>query len=73
MKKIYSLNLMAFITMETRIVPTFYKQEKLIYALFPELPEVEEAINSYRDSNTTVNLHNYLAQFKKLRQLIKEV
>lgn len=74
MKKIYSLNLAAFIMLHTNFEPEVevdWDEEKgcLVALVFPECEAVSAAIAAYRNDN---DLHAYLQKYKDLRQIIAE-
>lgn len=74
MKKIYSLNLIAYIMLTTEIEPTYEKdKDGLIYAKFPHCQGVSFAIRQFRDSKCSVNLHSFLNCYKAIRKGIREV
>ena len=71
-KRIYSLNLAAYIIVTTGLEPNYYADEVsgVYYCVFPQCEEVLEAIGSFRQSTVTVNLHQYLNEFKRLKEKI---
>ena len=74
MKKIYSLNLIAYIKLTTEIEPTYGKDfDGTIYAVFPYCQGVSFAIKQLRDSKCAVNLHSVLNCYKDIRKGIREV
>ncbi len=73
-KRIYSLNLIAYIMMTTEIEPTFEKDEEgVVYATFPLCQGVSFAIRQFRDKKCSVNLHCFLDTYKTIRKGIREV
>lgn len=69
-KRVYSLNLAAYIQMATGIEPdlgTEYEKQ-LVYCIFPECEGVSAAIREYKADKS---LHDYLQAYADLRQAIK--
>ena len=74
MKKLYSLNLIAYILLTTEIQPEFGRNEEgTIYAMFPECQGVKYAIKQFRTNTCAVNLHSFLNCYKTIRKAIREV
>lgn len=71
-KRIYSLNLAAYISLTTGLQPVYFNDEEngLYYCVFPQCEQVINAIAAFRSPDTTVNLHSYLSVFKGLREKI---
>lgn len=72
-KRIYSLNLIAYITYKTAIEPELKTENNTVYAVFPECKEVGTAIKEFNSNDCTVNLHKFLNQFKELKQKINQM
>lgn len=55
--------------------PQFSKEEneELYFAQFPETPEVEKAINEWKNADLNVNIHKYLNYYKQLRLAIRKM
>lgn len=72
-KMIYSLNLIAFVSMRTCLTPEMHRDEKgLFYAIFPETQGVKQAIREWRNPETEVNIHAFLDVYRQLRETIAE-
>lgn len=73
MKRIYSLNLAAYIQMKTAIEPTldidYSDGNGLVHCVFPECEGVSAAIREYKKDNA---LHQFLQSYSELREQIKE-
>lgn len=72
-KRIYSLNLMAYIIMTTGAMPKFEKDQGVIYAVFENTDGIKNAITEFNKDETTVNLHKFLNCFKNLKKSISEL
>lgn len=73
-KRIYSLNLITYVAMRTNIEPEIYKDENgVFYATFPEVRGVAYAILDWKNPLCKVNIHDYLDEYRKLRDTIKEI
>ena len=72
-KRIYSLNLAAYIMANTNITPEVGvghgNKGTLCYLVFPECDGVAAAINDYRNNR---ELHHYLGAYKELREILDE-
>ena len=74
-KRIYSLNLIAYIQFTTGIKP-IYKADEITgvyYGVFPVCREVATAINEYRTPELLVNLHGYLNAFQEIKEKLSEL
>lgn len=70
-KRIYSLNLIAYVTMLTELQPQIGSEgDNLFYAIFPECEAVSLAIKTYK---TDYKLHAFLQAFKDLRDRIAKI
>jgi hypothetical protein len=72
--KIYSLNLAAFLLLTTGIVPLTEKDPidpSRIYFIFPNTPSTAFVIQAYRRTNVSIDLHNYLQCYRKIRNLTR--
>ena len=70
MKKIYSLNLAAFIYMITHLEPHLYEDEMgKISFLYPDTSEITLLINIYRKNQISVNLKEFLNAFRTIKKL----
>lgn len=73
-KRIYSLNLIAFISMKTNLIPEIKQDEYgLFYAIFPKTRGVAYAIKDWKKSKCQVEIHAFLNQYKELREIIKDM
>lgn len=71
-KRMYSLNLAAYVQMKTGIEPEleidYSDGNGLVYMTYPECEVVSSAINEYR---TDAALHQFLQSYADLREQIK--
>lgn len=68
-KKIFSLNLICFLRcngVKEKSVG-FNHETKKVYFVYDE-DEVAELIETYRDSDVKVRLHDFIAEFKQLKE-----
>lgn len=74
-KRIYSLNLSAYLFSSTGIFPSVRKEEdtEVFYCVFPEEEKVSQAIRNYRDTECQVNIHSFLSAYRTLREVIKDI
>lgn len=73
-KRIYSLNLIAYIFLKTDLEPDIYADENnMFYAVFPECRGVAYAIKTYRQYECYVEIHSYLNCYKVIRERIKDI
>lgn len=68
-KRIYSLNLLAYIAYRTNLTPLLLLDEdgRTYYGVFPECSGVELAIEEFRQKKVRVELHRYLNMFKDIK------
>lgn len=72
-RKIYSLNLAAYILMINKVEPQLAKDASgTIYFLFPDTETITFLINSYRVGNPMVGLKDLTAAYKHIRKLMIE-
>lgn len=73
-KRIYSLNLGAYIILKTGLAPELHidkdNGEGLVHMIFPESAAVDKAIAAYKQDS---DLHNFLQAYNELRLAIKGV
>lgn len=73
MKKVYSLNLAAYIMLQTNLEPELELDTNdtstLVSMVFPECAAVAAAIRSYKEDS---ELHSFLHKYKELRDIINE-
>lgn len=70
-KRVYSLNLAAYIYWATGITPTVKRENaKLFYCVFPENEKISQAIRNYRQPETEVELHKFLNCYSIIRDMI---
>lgn len=74
-KRIYSLNLAAYVMMQTGIEPTLEIEYSpagngLVYCQFPKCEGVKAAVRAYK---ADTQLHNFLQSYADLREQIKEI
>lgn len=69
-KRIYSLNLIAYLWNITGQKPVISQDETngAFYAVFPDSAEISQAITEWKDENCVVNIHSFLETYKKLRE-----
>ena len=72
-KRIYSLNLIAYLIYETNTKPILESENDTVYAIFPQTDEIAAAIRQFKSENCTVELHRYLNIFKTLKRDIRGV
>jgi len=73
-KKIYSLNMVAFLYMVLKKFPRVYKDDEgLTYFVYDDSNEVSLLINVYKNTKVTVDLHEYLVAYREIRVLMKTV
>lgn len=74
MKKIYSLNLVSYLhTMGLKEVKMDKDtKSKSTFFVFEESDDVKNAIESYKKSDVTVNLHEFTTKFKEIKKQIAE-
>lgn len=72
-KRIYSLNLAAFIIASTGLEPEVKLEEEtnLYYCKFPENEEVSNCIAAFRQPQVQVDLHSFINTFRELKAKIK--
>jgi hypothetical protein len=73
-KRIYSLNLMAYIAYQTDYPVKIYESDdNKYYAVFPEDDKVSEAIKLFKDAYVyEFYLHKFLNIFKDIKKQISE-
>lgn len=73
-KRIYSLNLAAYVMMETGIKPVlgidYNDGNGLVHCQYPECEGVKAAIRAYKQDE---HLHDFLQSYSELREQIKEI
>jgi len=71
-KKIFSINLAAYIMATTGVVPDFAQEDEtqMAYMVFPESAEVTAAIRTYKRDNPSVLLHDFIKAIKQIREYI---
>jgi len=70
-KKIFSLNLMAYIICKTGYKPQLTQNDEgSIFAIFPECDEINNAIKEFKRD---LKLHDYLECFKKIKENIYQI
>ena len=73
-KRIYSINLTAFLYMILKTFPKVYKDDEgLTYFVYEDSNEVALLINMYKNTKVQVELHEYLAAYRDIRVLMKTV
>ena len=73
-KRIYSLNLIAFVQFRTRVRPQLGRDDNgVFYAVFPESQGVGRAIREWKQIGCTVEIHQFLNVYGELRARIKEI
>lgn len=68
-KRIYSLNLIAYVAYRTNLNPLLLLDEdgRTYYGVFPECSGVELAIEEFRQKKVRVELHRYLNMFRVIK------
>ena len=73
-KRIYSLNLIAYVAMRTNLTPTIGRDENgVFYATFPEVRGVAYAIRDWKNNKCNVEIHTFLNEYKDLRERISKI
>lgn len=69
-KRLYSINLGAFLIATTDLIPTIEEDEgtHTYYMRFPECNGVRQAIKLYKTGNPTIELHSFLRAIKLIRE-----
>ena len=72
MKRIYSLNLIAYLRSEgfTEVGTGKDEEHGKVFYSFEETPAVTQAIKEYKNPQVQVNLHAFVSNFKDLKQEI---
>lgn len=71
--KLYSVNLIAFIFMISKVEPLTQTDEKgEVYFLYEDSAELTLLINIYRSNHVSVDLKEYLTSFRHIRTLMYE-
>jgi hypothetical protein len=71
--KLYSVNLVAFIYLVSKIEPiTDINDKNEVFFLFPDTPEISLLINVYRSNRVSIDLKDYLGSFRHIRTLMYE-
>lgn len=73
-KRIYSLNLAAYIIATTNLLPQLERDEEsgTYYMIFPPCAGVASAVREFKKNNPTLPIHDFLRAIKLLRASIKE-
>lgn len=73
-KRIYSLNLAAYIIATTNLLPQLARDEEsaTYYMLFPPCAGVAGAVREFKKHNPSLPIHDFLRAIKLLRASIKE-
>lgn len=73
-KRIYSLNLAAYIIATTNLLPQLERDEEsgTYYMIFPPCAGVASAVREFKKHNPTLPIHDFLRAIKLLRASIKE-
>lgn len=73
-KRIYSLNLAAYIIATTNLLPQLARDEEsaTYYMIFPPCAGVASAVHEFKKHNPTLPIHDFLRAIKLLRASIKE-
>ena len=73
-KRIYSLNLAAYIIATTNLLPQLARDEEsgTYYMVFPPCAGVASAVREFKKHNPTLPIHDFLRAIKLLRASIKE-
>lgn len=73
MKKIYSVNLAAFVYLVSKIEPRIgFDWRDQAFFLFPDDTSISLIINVYRNNRVSVDLKDYLSAFKYIRTLMSK-
>lgn len=74
-ERIYSLNLIAYISYRTNLSPLLLLDEdgKIVYGVFPKCSGVELAMEEFRQKKVRVELHKYLNMFRDIKVKIRDI
>ena len=74
-KRIFSINLISFLKLQNfnEVNRGIAEDTGKVYYVFPENDEVKEKINEYKGRNVTVNLHDFISQFRGIKQNMREL
>lgn len=69
-KRIYSINLGAYVMATTNLIPQLLLDEETntFYMVFPQCSGVSAAIRQFKFENPKVELHNFLHAIKQIRE-----
>lgn len=72
-KRIYSLNLGAYLLSTTHIMPEIRRDEETgsFYLIFPQTKEIKKGIHDFKQANPKIEIHSFLNAVKQIRQSIK--
>lgn len=72
--KIYSINVAAFLLMVGKVEPIIELDHTgQAYFLFPNTTEISFMIQVYRMNRVSVDLKDYLAAYREIRQKIRKI
>lgn len=73
-KRIYSLNLGAYLIATTNLLPTIKEDENThtFYMLFPQCAGIAMAIDEYKNGNPQIRIKDFLRAIKQLRNSFNE-
>lgn len=71
-KRIYSLNLAAYIAARTNLLAEVVEDTNThsYYFVFPECAAVKAEILNYKKNNPSIEIHDFLREIKKIRETI---
>lgn len=70
LKKVFSLNLICFLRckgIKEKDIG-FNEKTKKVYFVYEETDRLNELIEEYRDSDAVVRLHDFISEFKQLKE-----
>lgn len=74
MNKYYSVNLVAFIYMISKIEPVIEKDHLgQVYFLYESAPNITILTNIYRNNHVSVDLKDYLAAYRTIRGKMRAI
>lgn len=69
-KRIYSINLAAYVMATTNLIPELLLDEETntFYMVFPQCAGVAKAIQQFKGENPAIEIHNFLHAIKQIRE-----
>ena len=69
-KQIFSLNLICYLRCNGFVEESvgFNENTNKVYFIYENTEELNEAIETYKDRDTVVNLHDFISEFRQLKE-----